>query len=158
MNNLLPLLVVVAVVVLVFYMQSCKLSCNDGRDNYGQDASIRANSGWVAGPMYGYDPINKFADEIEESRMHFRHKVDQAGCRAACMGQDQDTCARCLDDAGASKDGIETLVIGIMPLGHEENPKPGYKSKRREGHPPWVPPEAEFDEDYRPRSSCMACS
>lgn len=161
MNNLLPLLIVVAVIVLVFYMQRCSLSCKCDRDNYGQDASIRAAAGWVAGPngksMYGYDPIDKFAAEIEESKMKFRHKVDKAGCRDACMGRDQDTCGRCLDDAGASKDGIETLVIGIMPLEAPRNPEPGYK-RRRENHPPYVPSDIEFDEGYRKRKSCMSCS
>jgi len=156
MNNMLPILIVIAAVVLVFYIQRCNLSCNYDRDNYGQDPSIRANVGWVAGPMYGYDPIDKFAAEIEESRNSFRRKVDRVGCRDACMGQDQDTCVRCLDDAGASKDGIETLVIGIMPSKTPRNPQSGYK-KTREMHPPWVEPKTEFDEDYRP-GSCMSCS
>ncbi len=153
MNNLLPLLIIVAALVLVFYMQRCSFSCNE-RDSYGQDASIRANAGWVAGPMYGYDPIDKFAAEIAESKAEFRRKVNAAGCKNACMGKDQDECGRCLDAAGV--DGIETLVIGVMPLETPKNPRPGYK--KRERNPPWVPPDIEFDEDYSNRSSCASCS
>ncbi len=152
--NLLPLLIIVAVIVLVFYMQRCKLSCKCSRDSYGQDASIRANAGWVAGPMYGYDPINKFAAEIAESKAEFRMKVNAVGCKNACMGKDQDECGRCLDAAGV--DGIETLVIGVMPLETPKNPRPGYKNRER--NPSRVPSDIEFDENYSNRSSCASCS
>ena len=154
--NLLPLLVVVAVAILVFYMQRCRLACKcNGRDDYGQDASIRANSGWVAGPMYGYDPINKFAEEIEESKMGFRKKVQEAGCVDACS-INQDVCALCLADAGLSETGIETLVIGIMPLDGPVNPRPGYKKSTK--YPLWDPAEAKFNEGFRKRGSCPTCS
>ncbi len=154
--NLLPLLVVVAAIILVFYMQRCNLSCKcNGRDSFGQDASIRAGSGWVAGPMYGYDPIDKFAAEIEESKILFRRKVKEAGCVDACL-INQDACSLCLSDAGLSKDGIETLVIGIMPLETPVNPRPGYKRKSQ--YPLWDPKEAKFNEDFRQRRSCSTCS
>jgi hypothetical protein len=110
--------------------------------------------------MYGYDPINKFAEEIALSKKEFRGKVNAVGCRDACAGGTQDECSRCLDTAGVNMDEIETLVIGIMPLEDDipQNPGPGYKKKK---NPYWVPPEAEFDEDYstpRKRKSCMSCS
>nr|QBK86302.1 MAG: hypothetical protein LCMAC102_00970 [Marseillevirus LCMAC102] len=52
-------------------MQKCK--CDE---RFGQDASIRASSGWLAGPkgVYGYDPIDQFARQIEE--MKARKAVD----------------------------------------------------------------------------------
>lgn len=153
--NLLPLLVVVAVVVLIFYMQRCKVECDDDKDNYGQDASIRASAGWVAGPMYGYDPINQFANEIEESRAEFRAKVQEANCVEACS-VNKDICAMCLSDAGLSKSGIETLVIGIMPLNTPVNPSPGYKKPGE--YPLWDPKEAKFDEGFREMGSCSNCS
>lgn len=42
--------------------------CLPSRDNFGQDASIRAAAGWISGPMYGYDPIQQFADQIAEMK------------------------------------------------------------------------------------------
>jgi len=157
--NWLPVFVIIAAAVLVFYIQRCSLSC-DGRDNYGQDASIRASAGWAAGPMYGYDPINRFAEEIAMSKTEFRRKVNAVGCKGACDGGTQSECGRCLDTAGVNMDEIETLVIGIMPLEGDapQNPRPGYKKKK---YPYWVPPEAEFDEDYstpRKRNPCTSCS
>jgi hypothetical protein len=146
--NWLPLFTIIAVVVLIFYFQKCSVSCKCSRDKFGQDPSIRANAGWVAGPMYGYDPIDKFAGEIDEYKAKFRRKADSIGCGHACQIS-QDECLKCFQTR-------ETLVIGVMPLDTPPNPKPGYK--KREGHPPWVPSEIEFDEDFRGGASCMSCS
>ena len=45
-------------------------SLSGGSEFFGQDASIRASSGWLAGPkgLYGYDPIDHFAEQIEEMK------------------------------------------------------------------------------------------
>ena len=76
--NWLPLFVIIGVVVLIFYFQKCSLTCKSDRDDYGQDASIRATTGWIAGPMYGYDPIDQFAEEIEvfKQREHAHIRED----------------------------------------------------------------------------------
>ena len=49
--------IIVLIVVLLF---------SSSRDHYGQDPSIRASVGWVAGPLYGYDPVAEFARQIKE--------------------------------------------------------------------------------------------
>jgi len=38
------------------------------RDDFGQDASVRVGSGWIAGPDYGFDPVADFAKQLEEMR------------------------------------------------------------------------------------------
>lgn len=60
MNILLLTLIVVLVILVCYSIHH--------RDYYGQDASIRASVGWIAGPMYGYDPIGQFAKQIEEMK------------------------------------------------------------------------------------------
>lgn len=35
------------------------------KEEYGQDASIRVSAGGLAGPMYGIDPISRYAEQIE---------------------------------------------------------------------------------------------
>jgi hypothetical protein len=39
-------------------------------EHYGQDASIRAAAGWAAGPNYGFDPVQIYANQIEEDRKY----------------------------------------------------------------------------------------
>jgi len=56
-------LLVVFIVVLIGVL------CLPKIEKYGQDASIRASAGWVAGRgMYGYDPIQRYAEQIEEMK------------------------------------------------------------------------------------------
>lgn len=152
--NWLPLFVIVGVVVLIFYFQKCSLTCKNTRkstrDDYGQDASIRATTGWIAGPMYGYDPIDQFAEEIEVFKADFRKKADSIGCKEACL-INQGECAKCFQNPPR-----ETLVIGVMPLDIPQNPEPGYK--RRRDHSEWVPSDIEFNEQFQPSPSCVACS
>jgi hypothetical protein len=53
---------------------------NYSKEYYGQDASIRASAGWVAGRgMYGIDPVAEFAKEIEEMK-----RKDQNQTCGAC--------------------------------------------------------------------------
>lgn len=68
--------VFVSFVVTCIYRQ--KAGCGKCSEKYGQDPSIRASVGWIAGNgMYGYDPITEYADQIAEmtrekrlARMH----------------------------------------------------------------------------------------
>ena len=53
------IVILILVVFIVFF-------CITSRDYFGQDASMRASAGWVSGPMYGYDPISEFAQQIKE--------------------------------------------------------------------------------------------
>lgn len=66
------LLVVGVVILLVVACQRCS-----GSEYFGQDASIRAQSGWLAGPkgMYGYDPIDHFAKQIKEMKARERARL-----------------------------------------------------------------------------------
>jgi hypothetical protein len=57
------IIIVVVVVLLVFWI--IKGGCSEG---YGQDASIRASAGWIAGPNYGFDPVQQYADQIQALR------------------------------------------------------------------------------------------
>lgn len=55
---------------LFFYIiRNCKMNCFNP-EKFGQDATTRTQVGWLAGPkgMYGYDPIDSFAKQIEEMR------------------------------------------------------------------------------------------
>ena len=55
-------------VLIIGYMWGCKITCSK-TEGYGQDASVRASSGWIAGNgLYGYDPITEFAEQIEQMR------------------------------------------------------------------------------------------
>ena len=139
--NWLPIFVIVAVVLLIFYFQKCSLNC--GLDNFGMDPSVRMAAG-IAGPDLG-DPIGQFAREIGESKAHFREKADRIGCKNMCM-QGRAECIKCFNSR-------ETLVIGVMP-----DELPSNLRSRREGHAPWTPPDMNFDENFRNGSSCMACS
>ncbi len=53
--------------------------CLSTKDNYGQDASIRASAGWISGPNYGFDPIQEYADQIEEMK---RRKHAKKTCKS----------------------------------------------------------------------------
>lgn len=55
-------IVLIIVLIVLFWMWMT----SSPKDHYGQDPSIRASAGWVAGPIYGYDPIAQFAEEIRE--------------------------------------------------------------------------------------------
>jgi hypothetical protein len=63
------LIIIAAVALIIFASQRCSLRCTTS-EGFGQDASIRASSGGLAGPkgMYGYDPIDQFAAQIEEMK------------------------------------------------------------------------------------------
>lgn len=58
--------ILIVVVVLVAWM----LLFN--QENYGQDASIRAAAGWISGPNYGFDPVQIYADQIEQNRAYIQ--------------------------------------------------------------------------------------
>lgn len=73
------LIIIGAVALIIFASQRCTLRCNSA-EGFGQDASIRASSGWLAGPkgIYGYDPIDQFAAQIEEMKARKRAERDGA--------------------------------------------------------------------------------
>lgn len=58
----------IVIIFIVITIITIYIANNRNRDYYGQDASIRTSSGWIAGPNYGYDPITQFADQIEEMK------------------------------------------------------------------------------------------
>lgn len=60
------ILIIILIIVIIF----CVVWSQRSSEKFGQDASVRTNAGWVAGPNYGYDPISKFAKEIDEMKMH----------------------------------------------------------------------------------------
>ena len=145
------------IILLVFYFQKCTLSCpcNNSHDNFGQDPSIRANAGWVAGPIYGYDPIDQFAEQIQEMKERLREKADKIGCGPACSINETE-CAKCFQQPPR-----EPLVIGVMPTEEPENPIPGYPTNKIEHHPPYAPSQIKFDEPFDnslPFTTCKACS
>lgn len=63
------LIIIVVVFIVIIASQRCTFRCTRP-ENFGQDASIRVQSGWLAGPkgMYGYDPIDEFAEQIEQMK------------------------------------------------------------------------------------------
>ena len=62
-NNTLLFLALILVIVLIIWFSACNMKCNP-EERYGQDPSSRSQAGWIAGPMYGYDPIDHFAEQI----------------------------------------------------------------------------------------------
>lgn len=66
-------IVLVALVLFAWYYRRYSLKCEMPKElceNFGQDPSIRASAGWAAGRgMYGYDPVDEFAQQIEEQRL-----------------------------------------------------------------------------------------
>ena len=60
------LILIIGVVAAYLFIQYCACSA----EKFGQDASIRASVGWIAGPkgMYGYDPIDHFAQQIAQMK------------------------------------------------------------------------------------------
>lgn len=65
---------------LYWNRKGCKLTCS--KESYGQDPSIRASTGWLAGTgMYGYDPIQRFAEQIEMANRHPGNPQAQAIAR-----------------------------------------------------------------------------
>ena len=65
------------------------------RDNFGQDPSIRASVGWIAGPDYGYDPITQFAEQIDEMKEDLRSTAQRLGCHEICE-RDGKSCRECI--------------------------------------------------------------
>lgn len=59
--------IIITVVIVLLVLWVVKEGCNKN-EGYGQDASIRAAAGWVAGPNYGFDPVQQFADQIQALR------------------------------------------------------------------------------------------
>ena len=60
------LIVVLVVLVMMLFMGG---SPSEG---FGQDATSRVQAGWVAGPMYGVDPIKHFAEQIANMKYKLR--------------------------------------------------------------------------------------
>lgn len=85
MDNNTLIIFLVGLVILVWFLtnQNCD-------EEYGQDASIRASVGWLAGPkgLYGYDPIDQYAEQIAEVKRreaeHNREGYSSPKC-GACM-------------------------------------------------------------------------
>ncbi len=82
MKKLIIILIVV-VIVFLFLKSTCK-------EFFGQDASLRVGAGSVAGTgMYGYDPIQQFQDQIDESKyVHPKYSSDpvvKEGMCTSCM-------------------------------------------------------------------------
>jgi len=71
------LLIVLFVIIVVLWI--FKGRCSEG---YGQDASIRAAAGWVAGPNYGFDPVQEFADQIAENREYIEQQRKKENFKA----------------------------------------------------------------------------
>lgn len=63
-NNITLFLVIILVIALIFVLTGFNFGCS-GDENFGQDPSSRVQAGWIAGPNYGYDPIDHFAEQIE---------------------------------------------------------------------------------------------
>jgi hypothetical protein len=64
MSNLKLLFIILIILFFVFLLKG---KCSE---HYGQDASIRAAVGWAAGPNYGFDPVQIYANQIEENRKY----------------------------------------------------------------------------------------
>jgi hypothetical protein len=62
LTKVILIVVVVVVVWMILFNQ----------ENYGQDASIRAAAGWISGPNYGFDPVQIYADQIEQNRAYIQ--------------------------------------------------------------------------------------
>ncbi len=82
-------------VLFIFFLFTKKSPCDI--DRFGQDPSIRASSGWVAGPsgMYGYDPIDKFAHQIDEMYAQQRALGKAIGCDQVCHYSRGNECNAC---------------------------------------------------------------
>lgn len=63
------ILLVVVIVVLVLWVVKGK--CSEG---FGQDASMRVAAGWVAGPDYGFDPVQEYADQLSVLRDQYQQQ------------------------------------------------------------------------------------
>lgn len=86
-------------IVIVILIVTIVVLCGYGiKDYFGQDASIRASVGWLAGPkgLYGYDPIDHFANQIDEMRMKHQMEARALGCHEVCMGGDPSLCNDCI--------------------------------------------------------------
>ena len=66
-NKITLFLIIILVILLIFIFTGFGFNC-DSSENFGQDPSSRVQAGWVAGPNYGYDPINHFAEQIDAMR------------------------------------------------------------------------------------------
>ena len=68
--TLTTIIITVFVILLLFYlMKNCEMKCSNF-EGFGQDATTRTQVGWLAGPkgMYGYDPIDHFAEQIDHMK------------------------------------------------------------------------------------------
>lgn len=64
-------LTVVLIVVLVVLGMMLFIN-GTSSENYGQDATSRVQAGWVAGPIYGVDPVKQFAEQIANMNYKLR--------------------------------------------------------------------------------------
>lgn len=70
----------IVILVLAYALKGCRVHCN-GREGYGQDASIRWSAGGVAGTgMYGYDPVMRFAEQIATLRAQQQNPSIEGFC------------------------------------------------------------------------------
>lgn len=83
-------LLVIVIVVLVVWLFKGK--CSEG---FGQDPSTRVASGWIAGPNYGFDPVQDYADQLEMLREKEQNKrkehysnVDSPKCNSCLNTED----------------------------------------------------------------------
>ncbi len=87
-NNTVIILIVISVVISVIMIsRRCRWTCNTTHsERFGQDASVRVQSGWIAGHrgMYGYDPIDQFAAQI--STMKARKRAGRASRGEISLG------------------------------------------------------------------------
>ena len=101
-------------------------------DGFGQDASVRASAGWLAGNgMYGYDPIQKFAEEIEDMKERNRIKATQIGCDGACKRTGRE-CSSCFYKNNPTSPGYRGTYDGLQSDNEMGNVGPEY-----ERHPPY---------------------
>ncbi len=94
------ILSIILVVIIILLFQRCKFTCSSlGNELFGQDPSIRASVGWLAGPHYGYDPIDHFAKQIYNLRMS---RASKYGCEDVCHTRN-DHCEECIRDGMLSE-------------------------------------------------------
>ena len=84
MNNKNKKILVAILGVLVFILVFHLLKRRQHSEKFGQDASIRASVGGIAGPsgLYGIDPIQQFANQLESLRERegFSHEEECSLC------------------------------------------------------------------------------
>lgn len=63
--------ILLIIIVVIFVLWLIKGSCFEG---FGQDASMRVASGWLAGPDYGFDPVQEYADQLSVLRDQYQEQ------------------------------------------------------------------------------------